>query len=234
MSRHKLFFGTYTHRCKRYIDRAFYRALSRTCAPDREDRYLTVDNSPGPAYAQSLRRRFGGFTDVVHLSVPRQATARQTFLNNVAVSANELRRRFLASDCEYLVTIESDVIVSPSLPILFDEAIDTLTERGERWGMIGGLYYLIHHPALNDPADGRLVRSERVYSGCTCYSRELLAQVSFRWVAGNDDVFPDVWMDEDARSLGYSGWNYNKIHCGHKRGRWLPFMWSRFHWLDAR
>jgi hypothetical protein len=230
MSGRKFLIGTYTHRCKRYIDAAFYRALAQIRTPARNDIYLTVDNSPTPAYSKSLRRRFGHFSEIVHLSIPAQATPRRTFLNNVALSANELRRRFLASDCDYLVTVEADVIVPPALPALFEEAIERLNGQGERWGMIGGLYYLLHHPALDDPDDLRLLPSATVYSGCTCYHRGLLEAAPFRWSAENEQAFPDTWMNVDAHRLGYSGWLYNKIRCGHKRGRWLPFIWSRLNW----
>jgi hypothetical protein len=50
----------------------------------------------------------------------------------------------------------------------------------------------------------------------------------------NENVFPDALMSYEARSLGYSTWLYNKIRCGHKRGRWIPFLWSRFNWFNAK
>ena len=118
MSRRNFLFGTYTHRCKAYVDRAFYAGLRKTVHPARADVYLTVDNSPSRRYARSLKKRFGDFSEFEHLDIPGQRTARATFLNNVAVSANRLRQRLLASDCDHLVTIESDVLVPPDLPWL--------------------------------------------------------------------------------------------------------------------
>ncbi len=226
--RRKFLFGTYTHRCKAYVDRAFYTGLRRTVDPARNDLYLTVDNSPSDRYLRSLARRYADFTDFEHLDIAPQATSRATFLNNVAVSANRLRDRLLASDCDHLVTIESDVLVPPALPALLDEAIDRLDALGAKWGGVGGLYYGFHHPALKDLHDQRLLQSDEVFSGCTCYSRWLLEEVSFRWSPEDTGPFPDAWIKHDARALGYSMWLYNKIKCHHVRGRWVPFFWSRF------
>lgn len=224
VTRRSFLIGTYTHKCKSYVDEEFYSALRRTYDPRRKDRYVTVDNSPTERYARSLGKRFSEFSEFKHLDIPKQDTARKTFLNNVAVSANELRRLLLASDCDHLVTVESDVIVPPELPELFDEAIDTLEEMGEHWGAVGGLYYAFHHPALKDAADHRLVRSDDVFSGCTCYNRALLEQIPFRWSQENPGPFPDSWMKIDAYEKGCSTWLYNKIRCRHKRGRWIRYF----------
>ena len=190
--------------------------------------YLTVDNSPSRRYARSLKKRFGDFSEFEHLDIPGQRTARATFLNNVAVSANRLRQRLLASDCDHLVTIESDVLVPPDLPWLLEEAVSRLDALGENWGAVGGLYYGFHHPALSDPDDERLLRSDEVFSGCTCYNRPLLEGLRFRWSPEDVRPFPDAWIKHDAQEHGYSTWLYNKIKCRHVRGWWIPFLWSRF------
>lgn len=228
MAIRRFLFGTYTHRCKAYVDRAFYSALRRTVDPTRQDMYLTVDNSPSDRYARSLARRYSDFSTFEHLDIPPQATSRATFLNNVAVSANRLRERLLASNCDHLVTIEADVLVPPELPALFDEAIDRLERIDASWGAVGGLYYSFHHPALQDPQDERLLQSEEVFSGVTCYNRRMLAETCFRWSQEDTRPFPDAWIKHDSQALGYSMWLYNKIKCRHLRGRWVPFFWSRF------
>ena len=64
--------------------------------------------------------------------------------------------RLLESDCEHLVTIEPDVIVPANLPELFDEALDMLEEKDEKWGALDGLYSGVHHAASKDLGNDRL------------------------------------------------------------------------------
>jgi hypothetical protein len=224
----RFLFGTYTHRCKSYVDREFYSSLRRTVDNERRDVYHTVDNSPSGRYARSLSRRYGDFSNFEHLEIAAQSSSRATFLNNVAVSANRLREVLLESDCDHLVTIESDVLVPPNLPVLFEEALDCLQSMEVTWGAVGGLYYGFHHPELRDRRDNRLLQSDQVFSGCTCYNRRLLEESAFRWSPEDPGPFPDSWMKHDAHALGFSTWLYNKIKCRHVRGRWIRFYWSRF------
>ncbi len=225
MTRHRYLVGTYTHKCKAYVEKEFYAALAGAQQVGRGDAFLTIDNSPGERYVRRLEKRYGEHCEFRHLDIAPRSGSRQTFLNNVALSINELRSTLLESDFDHLITVESDVLVPPDLTTLFDEAITQLDDAGENWGAIGGLYYAFYHKALQDPADHRLFQDTAVFSGCTCYNKKMLAEIPFRWSEEDTGPFPDSWMKHDGMQRGYSMWFYNKIKCRHKRGRWFHYFW---------
>jgi len=200
-----MFVCTYTHKVKSYIDKMYF---NRILHMDGEYDFYCVDNTPGLSYMSRLEKF--EIPNLYHIDVPREPH-RTNFLRNVTRSANFLRDKFLETDHEYFVIVESDVIPPRNVLELFHEAISMAKD----WAVIGGLYYLGFHNFMGHG----LRETHHVLSGCTVYSRDIIEIFPFRYDAKkNIGAFPDAWMSHDIKkNTGKKLYNYHKIICKHFR-----------------
>ena len=221
------FILTYTHKCKEYCDEEFFNALGKL--PHDKFILCVIDNTENSReyfYRLETVTKNAGLEDVMihHLELPQFEEFKHRFLSNVCESANFGRDIFLHLGEKYpgmfthLITIESDVIVPPDLLESFDEAL----EEEPDIDICGGLYYGgMHDPAYSDPNNNILdMMAINIFSGCTMYSYRLLKDLEFRWEIDDTKIFPDSFMNYDAREKGFKTANYNKIKCKHLRGGW--------------
>lgn len=204
----KLFICTYTNRVKDYCDTEFFDNLFKLSVGNP---VMIVDNTlDNGAYSkriETLTHNYPNF-NISWLMVPREP-ARTMFLRNVTESVNLCRDAFLKSDCDHMIVIESDVLPPQDLINRFEE--DALWLEGEKWGMVGGLYYAGFH----DYHLEGLQLTHHVLSGCTLYNGEMVRDTPFRWSPDNIDAFPDAFISHDAGTKGYTRWNDHRIICEH-------------------
>ena len=204
--------GTYTNVVKKYCDKDFFKHLN---ALSRNNDVHVVDNSIGPNYYNEITaicKPFAKF-HVSHIEAPLMPSE-SVFHRRVIQSANYLREIFLNSNCEYLMTVESDVF--PPLDIIerFEKALKRLPDN---WGMLGALYHGEltggFHDIPNNPRG--LYQPEQVLCGCTIYSRKLIEKYPFRWSSEDLAHFHDHWICEDAKRE-FTFWDYRDIICEHR------------------
>jgi len=203
----KFFIATYTNRVKGYCDTEFLSNLAKLSV---NHPVMVVDNTIGEEYTErltTLTHTYPNFS-VVHITVPKEPKESQ-FQRNVTESVNLCRDAFLRSDADHLLIIESDVL--PPINLLDKLEEDVLYLMGEKWGIIGGLYYRGFH---NYNMSG-LQPTHHVLSGCTLYNRELIASTPFRYDTSALGAFPDAWMSGDASNKGYTLYNDHLILCEH-------------------
>jgi hypothetical protein len=213
-SKSKFFVCTYTNKCKDYCDKKFFENLGKI----KRDIVHVVDNTPDEDYVIKLRR-LAPWAHVSRLEVDPNPSI-SLFQRNVSDSVNYLRDKFLNSDKEYFLIIESDVIPPADLLSRLSEDIKSLDfiaasefDLGgvcPHWGILGGLYYEGFH---NYDFEG-LHETHHVLSGCTVYKRELIEKYSFRYNEAELGPFPDAWICADAGN-DFSFWNDHDIHCKH-------------------
>lgn len=200
----KFFVVSYTNRVKRYCEKEF---IERFNEISQGHQSLIIDNTPGREYFEHLSQ----ITPyVAHIDVP-ELPVESLFQRNVTDSVNLCRNAFLQSDCDVMVTIESDVIPPVNLIELFENDIIHLQQfAGKEWGILGGLYYNSFH----DYSLTGLQETHHVLSGCTAYSRKLLEKFPFRYNPQDLGPFPDAIMSFDA-GKEFSLWNDHEIYCKH-------------------
>jgi len=200
------FVAVYTNECKEYCEAAFFSAIQALTHPDYT--IHIVDNSLGMDYTHRLNRLCPSAHTIEHIDIDREPR-KTLFHRNVAFSLAHLRDQFLATDRDYFVIFESDVIPPANVLELLEEVYDQAD-------IIGGLYYRGFHPdEAFDPQDLRLVPVTHVLSGCALYQRAVIRKVPFRWDAEELSGFPDAFMSRDAVGAGFRLANYHKIKCRH-------------------
>lgn len=202
--------STYTHQVKSYCDVKFFKRFNELDADK-----IIVDNTQGLDYARSLQERF--CDNVHHLEISGED---YRFQRSVCDSANYVRDYFLDGGWDYLVILESDVIVPRGLLNLFDEAI----AMAENWAAIGGYYHTWFHtydkwgtqPYENKRCKS-LKKTQHVLSGCTVYSRNVMERLPFRWSLDDVGAFPDAWICHDVNKFtNMNLYDYPKIICTHE------------------
>jgi hypothetical protein len=156
---------------------------------------------------KALAQRYSNFS-VAHQFVNAEPKISQ-FQRNVTESVNVCREKFLQSDCDHMLIVESDVIPPANLLTMFNEDIVNLTK--ENWGIIGGKYYKGFH----DFNLQGVQKINHVLSGCSLYNKDLLKRVKFRYLEEQLSAFPDAFMSHDASGFGYTLWNDYRISCDH-------------------
>lgn len=197
-SKSKFFIAIYTNEVKDYAVQAFFAPLAGFTVGG------VVDNSTNKIYHDKLK----GFTSlpVYHLDIPYEP--KQTlFQRNVAESVQFLREKFLATDCEYFVILESDVIVTPDF---LDRLSNSIKKLPKDWGALGCLYY----EGFHNYGKAGLQKTIHVLSGATVYRRQAIEKYPFRWSIDNLGAFPDAWWSIDA-GKEYSLWDDHAIRFKH-------------------
>lgn len=204
----KFFICTYTNRVKDYCDTEFYDNLHKL---SKGHPIFIVDNTiDAGEYAgriELLTKHYANFS-VNHLTVPKEPAESQ-FQRNVAESVNLCRDNFLRSNCDHMIIVESDVLPPHDLLDKFEES--ALFLEGEKWGIVGGIYYMGFH----DYNLQGIVSTHHVLSGCTMYNKELIKETPFRYHPDILGAFPDAWISGDAGNKGYKLWNNHDIICEH-------------------
>jgi len=205
----KFFICSYTCSAKSYCDTLFFESLSNFTYQNKI--INIIDNSQDITYLNRLnaiRDYFGNLKncEIKHIDIPYEPK-KSLFNRAVVESLLFLQRVFLKSDCDYFVTIESDVIAPPNLLELFCEVLD-------KADVIGGLYYNYSQHTKEDYENDDFVFSSGELTGCTCFSRKILEKIKFR--QGDDlSCFPDAYFSKDAIENKLKIGRYRKIKCKH-------------------
>lgn len=213
----KWFVCSYTNAVKSYCDKEFFERFNEIATGHLS---LVVDNTPGREYYEKLAHMT---PYVAHIDVSPQPK-QSLFQRNVTESVQLCRQKFLESDCDVMVIIESDVIPPVDLLQRFEKQIrniqfievkpseehDYMDGLQPLWGILGGLYYAGFH---DFSLEGRQ-RTHHVLSGCTAYRRELLEKYPFRYDPNNLGPFPDAFICADAGGE-FSLFNDHDIICKH-------------------
>jgi hypothetical protein len=199
----KAFVAVYTNKCKQYCDQKFFSEIQQLSYPDYS--INVADNSSDPTYIDRLKLLCPK-ASVEHIVVEREPKE-TLFLRNVCLSANRLRDLFLASNSEYFIIFESDVIPPKNVIEMFEEVINDAD-------IIGGIYYKGFH-SENEFNSNNLQYVSHVLSGCTLYKRTVLQKIPFRWSEEEKGKFPDAFISFDAYDKGFRLANYCKIKCQH-------------------
>jgi hypothetical protein len=206
----KCFIALYTNECKSYCDDQFYGTLLTSNVDEAE--ICLVDNTQKVDYIEKLKSKYGSRINCFHIDVSRE-DEKTLFLRNVTDSLTLLRDEFLKTDCEYFITLETDVIPREK------NWLNYFMEVVDKADIIGGLYYngFRGQEALFDNTNNNLIPIDHVLSGCALYKREVIEKIPFRWSTDNLGAFPDAWICYDSNRNGNSFKlaNYNKIKCDH-------------------
>jgi len=203
------FVCSYTCSAKSYCDTLFFESLNNFTYQDKIIKI--IDNSQDITYLSRLnaiRDYFGNLKkcEIKHIDIPYEPK-NSLFNRAVAESLLLLQKDFLKSNCDCLVTIESDVIAPPNLLELFCEVLD-------KADVIGGLYYNHSQHTKEDYENDDFRFSNGELTGCTCFSRKILEKIEFRQ---GDDLFcfPDSYFSQDAIKNEFKIGRYRKIKCKH-------------------
>lgn len=201
----KFFVCVYTHATKDYCSAEFFKRFNDIAVGQLS---LAVDNTPHRSYFDKLAELT---PYVMHIDVEREPVG-SLFQRNVAESVEACRKKFLESEADVMVIIESDVIPPVGLLQELDKTINYLehSDHPLPWGIIGGLYY----PGFHDFSKEGLHQTHHVLSGCTAYKRELLEKHPFRYDPENLGAFPDAIICFDSKDE-FSMWNDHSIVCQH-------------------
>lgn len=202
---------SYTCDRKSYCDKEFIENLEALAG---DNPVLLVDNSSDDGTYFEKLKTLVTKAEVIRKSVPANPSNTR-FQRSVADSVNYCRERFLNSECDYMLIVESDVIPPVDLLSKFSDDIDVLDKKitigPERpWGILGALYY----PGFHDYTVEGLSQTHHVLSGCTVYRRSLLQRYPFRYSNENLGAFPNAWICVDS-GWEYTLWNDHSIHCKH-------------------
>ncbi|MCL2100890.1 MAG: glycosyltransferase family 2 protein [Fibromonadales bacterium] len=205
----KFFICSYTCQVKSYCDALFFEALNNLTYQNKIIKI--IDNSQDLNYLSRLDTIKEYFRNLGNCEIKRidisPEPKKSLFNRAVAESLLLLQKDFLESNCDYFVTIESDVIVPPNLLELFCEALD-------KADMIGGLYYNYSVHTEEDWGNNDFIFSDGELTGCTCFSRRILEKIEFR--QGEDLAgFPDAYFSQDALANEFKIGRYRKIKCQH-------------------
>lgn len=202
------FITTYSNKVKKYCDTEFFANLSKLSMGNPV--MIVINDDKDEVYTERVRTLTHAYPNfsVHHITVPREPYTSQ-FQRNVTESVNLCRDEFLRSKADNMVIIESDVLPPLNLLDKFEENALYLT--GEKWGIVGGLYYKGFH----DYSLEGLQPTHHVLSGCTMYNRDFIKTCPFRYDEGSLGAFPDAWSSVDATLKGYTLWNDHLILCEH-------------------
>lgn len=191
----KVLVFTPTYEGKDYIFKEFYNALVSIDYPNYD--FMIIDNSKDMSYVNKLRRE--GYQHIHH--VPRGENSRQALCN----AQNYARERALREGYDYVLSIESDLIVTP-------DVINRLMSYNVP--VVGGLYFIgieIKIPCVFFVTQKGIMRGTRLISlseaekfintglqkvhgcglGCALIKREVLERFTF-W---HDERFADKHSD---------------------------------------
>lgn len=206
----KFFIAIYTGHPKRYCDTEFLKNLS-IFAGNAE--VHIVDNTLGfDGYFRRLNKLCEDVLWNCNWRVHRvEVEAGELFFQRaVYESVNYLRELFLRSDCDYFLTVESDVLP----PV---DALYLLEKASETYDIVGGIYYPPEHhkPEWFDAEFNMLIESSRVFSGCTLYPRRVIQNIEFRYDPEDPRNFPDTFFSWDAIEKGYTMCLDTGVKCDH-------------------
>jgi glycosyltransferase involved in cell wall biosynthesis len=205
----KFYVCSYTCETKSYCDGLFLESLSNLTYQNKIIKI--IDNTQGLDYLARLNAIKDYFEnlkscEIKHIDISLEPRG-SLFNRAVAESLLFLQKDFLKSDCDYFVTIESDVIVPPNLLELFCEALGNAD-------LIGGLYYNLSYHTKEDWEGDDFVYSNGELTGCACFSRKILGKIEFRQ-GENSAAFPDAYFSQDAMANGFKIGRQRKIKCQH-------------------
>ena len=204
------FIAIYTNECKSYCDEHFFRNLFFTDLTDCT--VNIVDNSIDASYIEKILGIISEVCPKVEVRVDHIEVSRDDrstlFQRNVTESANFLRDRFLKTEAQNFIILESDLLPPTNW-------VKDLVEVSNQADIIGGLYYAGFHSKELYAKENEVVPTHHVLSGCTLYKREVIEKIPFRWSRENLGAFPDAWISVDAGQAGFKMANYTKIKCFH-------------------
>jgi len=217
----KFFICTYTNKVKSYCDEGFFKNLA---AIANGNPVMVVDNTHDSGEYAARIKKLIPTACVERIKCP---SGPHLFLRNVAESANKCREGFLASGCDHMLIIESDVFPPADLLERLEEDMAFLRKRKQvtltrqeamskpnQWGIIGAIYYPGYHD-FNVYGILAVTGERTALSGCTLYNGELIKKVAFRWDVNLTAAFPDAFMSHDSSKLGFTNWNDHDIRCHH-------------------
>jgi len=205
----KFFIAVYTHEVKSYCDVEFFTNILKFTSKDYA--LHIVDNTEHEGYANKLKNICDNLClkvdSITHLNIPPNPH-NTNFHRKVRDSVNLLRDKFLESDCEYFLIIESDVITPSNV---LEKFLDVINKAD----LIGAIYYrTIHKDEWFNPEHCELI-STNVFSGCTLYKRNVIEKIAFRIDETDLASFPDSNMSLDANRSGFKTALYTGIKCEH-------------------
>lgn len=221
----KVLLGVCTYEGKDYIWKPFKEHLEKLSYPNLD--VMIVDNSKGNSYVRKLKRE----SNFIVKHTPRAVNSRVSHAN----SLNCIRDYFLESDYDYLLLVESDLLL-PS------NTVERLVASGKE--VIGSMYY-IGHP--NDPKreptaclfrtkDGKTERMGREEGwemfgsgvrpihgcgiGCTLVSRSVVNQFRFWYHLGHPPKHSDVLFFSDLHNAGITAYVDTNVIVPHYPSDW--------------
>jgi len=154
----------------------------------------------------------------IHLSYPTGKP--------ISNNRNTIVQKFLATDCDYLMMIDSDIIPPPNILKLVDFDKDIITplmfvyQKGE----LLPLFLKRHQDGFYDPDDylekTGLVEIDATGTGCIVIKREVLEKIKYPFrneydVDGVKVLGLDFNFCKRAKELGYKSWVHLDYVAGH-------------------
>ncbi len=177
-------------------------SIKRYCAPEFSDcvvrwgaecmRYLAC-NSRGSSLPYY---RADAFTSMRHLKLDDSYyNQKDSIHKRITRTANWLRDRFLETDCNYYLSLESDVMLQAETL----DMLEAFVESHPEFGMYHTNCYTGFHPEYKQNP----IEVNRATVGCTLIKREVLEKISFRYEPTLLAAHYDAILVGDVMKQGY-------------------------------
>lgn len=204
----KVFIGTPIHVRKDYCMQQFMHAVNSIDYP--EFHHCVVDNSPTANYVNDIKTLY----NTPKRSFFRVETADESLKGDsshkrLVASYTIMRDQFLATDYEFFMTLECDVMI-PS------DGLKKLVEADK--DMIQGFYYTGFF-GQEDNGTGLLkFEHNKGLNGVSLFKRKVLEQISFKYDPNILAAHQDAFFFIDACAAGFESWYHRDVRCPHIAG----------------
>lgn len=180
-----VFVGTPTHICKRYCAREFCEASQKYLVGLYGCKHTIANNSK-----KSAKTFYGGYSgiDFVDVKFPESCYGQTDSIHKrITTTANWLREMFLATDCKWYLSLESDVIFNHDfLPRMLKHGVSVLHTN---------CYHGFNVSDVFGPTD-------RITMGCTLIARHVIESTAFRYSQTLLAAHYDALFAHDCNELG--------------------------------
>ena len=205
----KVFIGTPVHVRKDYCMFRFMNAVSDLVYPDFH--HCVVDNSPNVDYATNLKKVYDQSNrSFFHVETEGESLEGGASHKRLVASYNLMRDQFLATDCEFFMTLECDVMIpSDGLKLLVEADKD----------IVQGQYYIgfFSEPETNGNGLIQFYHNKGL-NGVSLFKREVLEQIKFKYSEDILAAHQDAFFFAEAVAAGFESWFHRDVKCDHMAG----------------
>jgi len=204
----KVFIGTPVHARKDYCMGQFMQTVNAINYP--EFQHCVVDNSPAVSYMNDIKTLYGTpKREFFHVETSDESLKGDSSHKRLVASYTIMRDRFLATDCEFFMTLECDVMI-PS------DGLTKLVEADK--DMIQGFYYVGFFGEEDNGTGLMKFGHNKGLNGVSLFKRNVLEKIAFRYDPNILAAHQDAFFFTDACAMGFESWYHRDVRCPHVAG----------------